>query len=298
VPPEIPIGTAWTLDALGNWDGFTDQGNSQSRDHNAANETGDITGDLDWVDPEYDTAGNLIFAPKPGAEAADDEAHLYVYDAWNHLVEVYEDADESGDLDTGEDTLVVTYEYDGQKRRIEANVAGESGLDTYYNTGWQVLEVHEDGDADHPLKQFVWDVRYVDAPVLRFHDGDTDGTMDDTLHYTTDANMNVTALVERRGTEGQRDRGTEAAWRLPAFATGTRARRPQPACGTRGVFMGHPFRIPQSAFRIRADGHQEDGLRGKTPLTRGRLWVSPELPTVGNRCPTGSCRRGSRTPGA
>ena len=48
-------------------------------------------------------------------------------------------------------------------------------------------------------------IRYVDAPVLRFHDADTDGTIDDTLYYTTDANMNVTALVERRGTEGQRD---------------------------------------------------------------------------------------------
>jgi len=38
-------------------------------------------------------------------------------------------------------------------------------------------------------------IRYIDAPVLRFHDGDTDGTIDDTLYYTTDANMNVTALV-------------------------------------------------------------------------------------------------------
>jgi len=64
--------------------------------------------------------------------------------------------------------------------------------------------VAEGGDADHPLKQFVWDVRYVDAPVLRFHDGDTDGTIDDTLYYTTDANMNVTALVDTDGTVVER----------------------------------------------------------------------------------------------
>ena len=51
-----------------------------------------------------------------------------------------------------------------------------------------MLEVHEGGDADNPLKQFVWDIRYIDAPVVRFHDGDTDGTIDDTLYYTTDAN--------------------------------------------------------------------------------------------------------------
>ena len=56
------------------------------------------------------------------------------------------------------------------------------------------------GDADHPLKQVVWDIRYIDAPVVRFHDGDTNGTIDDTLYYTTDANMNVTALVDTSGT--------------------------------------------------------------------------------------------------
>ena len=89
---------------------------------------------------------------------------------------------------------------DGHRRRIETNVAGESGLDTYYNTQWQVLEVHEGGDAANPLKQFVWDVRYVDSPVVRFRDAGTDGTIDDTLYYTTDANMNVTALVDTSGT--------------------------------------------------------------------------------------------------
>ena len=78
----------------------------QERTHNDANELTDLSGD--WVDPEYDAAGNLIFAPKPGAEATAAQAHLYVYDAWNRLVKVYEDDDASGDLDTGQDTLVVT----------------------------------------------------------------------------------------------------------------------------------------------------------------------------------------------
>ena len=43
--------------------------------------------------------------------------------------------------------------------------------------------------------QYVWDARYIDAPVVRFHDSNTDGTLDDTLYYATDANMNVTARV-------------------------------------------------------------------------------------------------------
>jgi len=144
----------------------------------------------------------MTLAARPGDEADAGDGLVLVYDAWNHLIEVWEDSESGGDgvLDTQDDTLVVTYEYDGQKRRIETNVAGESGLDTYYNTQWQVLEVHEGGDADHPLKQFVWDIRYIDAPVVRFHDGDTNGTIDDTLYYTTDANMNVTALVNTSGT--------------------------------------------------------------------------------------------------
>ena len=204
MPPETPIRAAWPLDALGNWDGFTEDADGdgtpdlqQDRTHNDANELTDLSGA--WLDPACDAAGNLIFAPKPGAEATDDEAHLYVYDAWNRLVEVYEDADESGDLDPGEDTLVVTYEYDGQRRRIEANVEGESSLDTYYNTGWQVVETRRSDYENDPYEQYVWDIRYVDAPVLRFHDGDTDGTIDDTLYYTTDANMNVTALLDTGG---------------------------------------------------------------------------------------------------
>jgi len=46
----------------------------------------------------------------------------------------------------------------------------------------------------------VWDLRYVDAPVVRFHDANTDGDLldagDNTLYYLNDANMNVTALVD------------------------------------------------------------------------------------------------------
>jgi len=35
-------------------------------------------------------------------------SRLFGIDAWNRLVKVYEDDDESGRLDTGQDTLVVT----------------------------------------------------------------------------------------------------------------------------------------------------------------------------------------------
>ncbi|MCX5677331.1 MAG: RHS repeat-associated core domain-containing protein [Planctomycetota bacterium] len=55
---------------------------------------------------------------------------------------------------------------------------------------------------EHPLDQYVWDVRYAKAPVVRFHDGNTDGDYDggaqegdNALYYTHDANWNTTAVV-------------------------------------------------------------------------------------------------------
>ncbi len=70
--------------------------------------------------------------------------------------------------------------------------------DYYYNEDWQVLEVRKDSDAD-PFKQYVWDVRYIDAPAARFRDGNTDGEVDHDIYYMTDANFNVTALIRDAG---------------------------------------------------------------------------------------------------
>jgi len=80
-------------------------------------------------------------------------------------------------------------------------VAGDPDITyDYYHSGYQVVEVRKDGDAD-PLKQYVWGLRYVHSPVLRWRDTSTppDGNVDETLYYTNDANFNVTALVETEG---------------------------------------------------------------------------------------------------
>ena len=65
--------------------------------------------------------------------------------------------------------------------------------------------------------QYVWSRRYIDAPVLRDRDSDGDGVpaegslgkadsgLDERLFYVTDANFNVTALVQ--GTPGDADLG-------------------------------------------------------------------------------------------
>jgi len=93
---------------------------------------------------------------------------------------------------------------DGLGRRVQKVVAGspEVTYDYYYDADWRLLEVRKDSDTD-PLEQYVWGLRYVDAPVVRFRDENTDGRLDDpgdsTLYYCQDANMNTTALVDTNG---------------------------------------------------------------------------------------------------
>jgi len=89
--------------------------------------------------------------------------------------------------------------------------AGQAG-----NAAWQCLEERYNGSvagkttvATAVKTQYVWDIRYIDAPVCRDEDKNSDGDCtdaatgvqgsnegDEHLYYTNDANMNVTALVD------------------------------------------------------------------------------------------------------
>ena len=59
---------------------------------------------------------------------------------------------------------------------------------------------HSGPSANSRRRHYIWDIRYIDAPIVRFRDGNTDGDLDDagddTLYYIQDANFNVTALVD------------------------------------------------------------------------------------------------------
>jgi YD repeat-containing protein len=185
---------SWGLDGLGNFGSFTDDALSQTRTANAANEITGISGS--WADPTYDAAGNMISAPKPGAEST--RIHLR-FDAWNHLVGVYAD----DPLNPGQPgDLIASYEFDGVNRRIEKVVAGESHVHYFYNQQWQMLEeVYVDGGGVSQLtNQYVWSPRYIDAPIVRFQDGNADGDYldagDNVRYYLSDANFNTTAVVD------------------------------------------------------------------------------------------------------
>jgi len=218
---------AWSLDTVGNWSQFkwdTDGGGggtpiTQTRAHNTANEIAGNggnpisgTGAANWVDPTYDPAGNMTAGPQPRYETADANTQLYVYDAWNRLTKIYEDAN-CNDMIDDPGELVATYSYDGQNRRIRKVLAvpnPDVTYDYYYNESWQVLEVRKGGDTD-PLEQYVWGIQYVDAPVVRFRDGNVDGDLldtqdntDSTLYYTYDGNFNVTAVIKPDGTVAER----------------------------------------------------------------------------------------------
>ncbi len=202
----------YTLDALGNWtayeEGTGQPSLQQTRTHNSVNEVTGITeeaGDA-WIDPAYDARGNMTTVPKP-SNLSLAGGFTCAYDAWNRLTEVKQGQ-----------TVVAIYEYDGLNRRVKKHIdeqspADPNGVDVYqhffYNVGWQALETRETPTEDaapqtlDPQYQFVWSLRYIDSPVLRDEnkDGNSDcvsGT-DERLYYLTDAQMNVTALVDTGG---------------------------------------------------------------------------------------------------
>jgi RHS repeat-associated protein len=134
--------------------------------------------------------------------------HYYTltYDAWNRLVKVEDDQQTPA--------TAAEYRYDGLNRRVAKMVPDGQNWDRtdyYYNSGWQALEerfadaqADKDAVASAVEVQWVWSARYIDAPVLRDRNNDQDPDLEERLYYTTDANMNVTALVDTSGTVQER----------------------------------------------------------------------------------------------
>ena len=189
------VDQSWTLDGLGNWSSFNDDGTTQTRETNEANE---ITATTGLASPSYDRAGNMTTVPF-------DVTHTKTakYDAWNHLVEV---------SDGG--ILVAKFSYDGMGRRIEQLTDFVEGVPQtathYYLNGEQVIETREGAPTSNPKSlnpkyQNIWSPRYVDSLVLRdtYSGGVTQSAS--RLFYLADANYNVTGLVKQEETEG----GTE-----------------------------------------------------------------------------------------
>jgi len=125
---------------------------------------------------------------------------LRTFDAWNRLATV---TNSSG-------TVIQVNRYDGVGRRIAKAAFNSTSTaydrtDFYYNQSWQVLEERKAPNlaslasatstvAGTPYAQYLWDLRYIDAPVCRWRT--VTNPLDECLYYCNDANMNVTALVD------------------------------------------------------------------------------------------------------
>ncbi len=207
---------AFTLEATGNWRALVQttsgtQTLNQTRAHNAANEVGTIgsTVGVNWLDPTHDAVGNSTQIPQAGAEGT--RQHL-TYDAWNRLVKVRAD---SGGAPGG---TIAEYQFDALHRRaakLKPNGANWDRRDYYYSCEWQVVEEREllntaskTTAATTPKFQWVWDLRYIDAAVLRDENKDGDGDCvdgtDQRLYCVQDANINTTALINTAGTVVER----------------------------------------------------------------------------------------------
>jgi RHS repeat-associated protein len=105
------------------------------------------------------------------------------------------------------DDVRSTFTYDGMGRRTQEITLDGSGdqvvRDLYYSTSWQVLEDRVNNvDTTH----YVWSAVYVDALILRDRDTDGNGSLDERLYATSDANFNVTAIIDTSGTVQERFR--------------------------------------------------------------------------------------------
>ncbi|HEY4759875.1 MAG TPA: RHS repeat-associated core domain-containing protein, partial [Thermoguttaceae bacterium] len=139
--------------------------------------------------PQYDAAGNMISGPNRDNNTV---PVYYTFDAWNRLVEVYNDL-----------VTVQLNEYDGLNRRIKkANDLGW-GYRFYYNLDWQMLEAREVSGVGevYSIDHYIWNPDYVDSPLVCLHDGNADGDVSDNYptdwrrYYLTDANHNVTTTI-------------------------------------------------------------------------------------------------------
>jgi YD repeat-containing protein len=162
---------------------------AHARTANAANEITNIS-QTGWISPSYDAAGNMLSGPKATTETT---RLWYVYDAWGRLVEVKND---NGSGAPG--TTLATYAYDGLNRRVSKATGGNTD-DFFYNEGWQLLEVRRNGSSNARV-QYTWDASYIDTPIFRVLDANSDGDAvdvgDSTIYYLTDVNHNVTSVYD------------------------------------------------------------------------------------------------------
>jgi len=245
---NLQFSQCWGLDETGNWSNFREDDTgagswtlSQFRTSNTVNEITDITETVgaSWVTPVYSRAGNMKTMPQPASAAS---SYTATYDAWNRLVKIVDGAN-----------TVSEYAYDGVKRRVvqKSYVSGtlNETRHLYYTepSKWQVVEERV-GTSTSANRQFVWGLRYIDDCLLRDHDTDGNGTLDERLYGLKDANWNVTGLVNTSGVIQQRFAYT--AYGLPVFLKSSFTNGSNTA-GWEVLYAGYRFETATSLMHVR-----------------------------------------------
>ena len=191
----------WSLDPLGNWDGFQQDDNGdgssgwgldQMRTHNDVNEITGFTGG-GWVTPTHDAAGNMTKLPQPNTAGGPTQGFDATYDPWNRLVKL---------ADSGTSQTVAEYTYNGLGWRITKKIYAADVLDetrySYYSNDWRLLENRVDGTSStNTEKQYVWGLRYIDD--LVGYDQDGVGNLDQRQYALSGVNYNIMSIATTSG---------------------------------------------------------------------------------------------------
>jgi RHS repeat-associated protein len=188
-----PGSKQWTLDELGNWSTVStlnvaasdySAAVDENRAHNATNELINIGAGQDGR--TYDHNGNLLTA----------NGKVYIYDAWNRLVEIRQGS-----------ATIAKYDYNALHWRVAKRALSPNGVDDmqrlmYYSPSWQLLYEDIDDTYDGSAHQTartalqVWGKRGGDDALYRSVDDGGDGTHERGFRYVTDDQFSVVALID------------------------------------------------------------------------------------------------------
>ena len=193
----------WGMDSTENWvtmkqaNGGSTWTLEQNRITNKVNEITNISNTVGvaWTNPVFDLTGNMKTIPQ---SADPGKSYTATWDAWDHLVKLVDD-------DT--DNPIGEYEYDALGRRIVKQLFSSGVIDKtchiYLSPTWQTVEERVDASSA-PERQLVWGLQYIDDLVLRDRDTIGNGTLDERIYASYDANWNIVGLSNTNGSIIQR----------------------------------------------------------------------------------------------
>jgi RHS repeat-associated protein len=176
----------WTPDAQGNFTTVTTNGTPINGTANAQNELTSV-------------GASTLAYNNDGDTTTDQAGNTLIYDAWNRLIQIKNGS-----------TVLATYSYDAEGRRVLETDGSNPTRDIYFNSGWQVVEEDVSGSVKD---QYVWGLNGSDELVMR----DASGSGLGVQYVQEDANSDVTAITDTSG--NVLERYVYDAYGQPTFLT-------------------------------------------------------------------------------